>query len=146
MRIRTSHGVYGILCIPTGKWLIGSGNAPKRLDAHRSKLRRGEHKAFPRLQNEWEIYGEAAFAFVVFVSPHTRAWEHEQHMIHALGTLEHERGFNKMVGNHWGPEASIRNSESKLIRASRFCYLPDTERQAPMDSGYIERFLRYQHE
>lgn len=59
-------GVYSITCLPTGKRYIGSASVSfaDRWKTHRHLLRKGTHHS-PYLQNAWNKYGEAAFAFEV---------------------------------------------------------------------------------
>lgn len=135
-------GVYGILCLQNRKWYIGSSeNVPRRIAEHRNQLRRNDHYQLPRLQVDWNTYGEAAFTFVVFDHGSGLIWQHEYHLIEALKTLEHQQGYNKMLGGQWGIEARIRNTEAKLVRYGHFKRLPGIPAESPMTSAYIETMV-----
>jgi group I intron endonuclease len=54
-------GVYSITCLANGWVYIGSsGRIRSRWNTHRSHLRCGRHR-IPRLQADWDRYGEASF-------------------------------------------------------------------------------------
>ena len=58
-------GVYQICNTITGACYIGaSRNVESRWNGHRGNLRRGSH-INQRLQSDWTLYGESAFAFTV---------------------------------------------------------------------------------
>lgn len=135
-------GVYGILCLQNPKWYIGSSeNVARRIAEHRNQLRRNDHYHLPRLQADWNTYGEDAFTFVVFDHGSRLIWQHEYHLIEALKTLEHQQGYNKMLGGQWGIEARIRNTETKLVRYGHFKRLPGIPAESPMISAYIETMV-----
>ncbi len=140
----STPGVYGILCLHNRKFYIGSsGNVGKRLDEHRAQLRRNQHRQLPRLQNDWNKFGENGFAlFPLPVPPKLRKEEYEHQLIDTLQTLEHQNGYNRMLGNRWGIEASIRNTEVKLKKSGKFRFLPGVDPEMPMLLIYIKTFKR----
>jgi len=143
----TNHpisGVYGILCLHNRKFYIGSsGNVYKRMEGHRSQLRGNQHRQLPRLQKDWNRFGESGFTmFPLPVPPKLRMEEYERHLIETLHTLEHEQGYNRMVGNKWGIEASIRNTEVKFVKSGKFRFLPGIDPETPMLLIYIQTFKR----
>jgi group I intron endonuclease len=138
-------GVYGIFCLRNRKMYIGSsGNVIKRINEHRSQLRRGRHIQLPRMQNDWNRFGEGAFAFCQFICPpQQRKEDYEIYLIEAFETLEHQRGYNVMVGGECGIEASIRSTETKLKRSGKFYFLPGIHPHTPMLTIYINTFNRW---
>lgn len=77
-------GVYQIVCIPTGRFYIGSSdNIPKRKRRHLRDLRRGSHhNAF--LQRVYNKYGEASLAWKCkLVDTRAQAIKLEQHYLYA---------------------------------------------------------------
>lgn len=80
-------GVYLIRCETTGKQYIGSSvSIYKRWSDHRRSLRKGT-SVCKGLQNAWNKYGEAAFAFRVLEEcPRDRSVleQREQHFIDAI--------------------------------------------------------------
>lgn len=136
-------GVYGILCLCNRKFYIGtSENIEKRIAEHRAQLRGNRHAQLPKLQHDWNEFGEASFSFVRFSCPSEECTWYEGYLIESLQTLEHEHGYNKMKGRNWGIEASIRNTEAKLIRARRFQRLPSVPAETPMSANYIATLRR----
>lgn len=137
-------GVYGILCLHNRKFYIGSsGNVRQRLDAHRSQLRGNQHRQLPRLQKDWNKFGESGFAmFPLSVPPRFRKEEYERYLIETLHTLEHEQGYNRMIGDRWGIEASIRNTEIKFAKSGKFRFLAGVDPETPMLMIYIQTFKR----
>lgn len=139
----TSAGVYAVLCLVNRKFYIGSSSdVMRRIREHRAQLRRGDHFSLPRLQEDWNQYGEASFAFMQFVCPNEEIGQYENQLIAMLGTLEHQQGYNKMLGGRWGPEASIRDTENKLARSGLFARLPGVKAETPMSAIYIHTFKR----
>ena len=58
-------GIYQILCIPTGRFYIGSAvDIHARWHNHRLTLRRGRHRNH-HLQAAWDLYGEESFVFSI---------------------------------------------------------------------------------
>lgn len=140
-------GVYAIRCLANGKIYVGSSaDLNKRIGEHKARLRAGDHFHLPRLQQDWVAFGAGAFVFYeqpVKGSVATRR-RFERMLILAWDALEHLNGYNKMVGGRWGPEASIRNTEDKLVRYRKFCRLPSSEREKPMVRDYVSTFVRNQ--
>jgi group I intron endonuclease len=90
-----SSGVYRIICVPTGKFYIGSAvDLAKRWDQHRRALRRGKH-ANRYLQKDWIRYGEGSFEFSVleYVSP-ADLLRAEQAWMDRTGCADRPTGFN----------------------------------------------------
>ncbi|WP_227815116.1 GIY-YIG nuclease family protein [Nitrogeniibacter aestuarii] len=131
-------GVYGLLCVPVMKYYIGASENPSiRINSHMSQLRADQHP-LRRLQRDWNKYGEAAFVVASFPCPAEQIWSHESFLIDAMKTLEHQRGYNKMKGKHWGDEARIRNTETKLVRSGKFVRLSGVPAETPMLPIYID--------
>lgn len=141
MKKPSKLGVYGILCLANRKYYIGSGHADSRISSHWSKLRANQHRDLPRLQNDWNLYGESQFVAVRFPCPPDQIRLHETFLIENLKTLEHQQGYNKMLGGQWGIEARIRNTETKLVRYGHFKRLPGITAESPMTSIYIETIV-----
>jgi hypothetical protein len=138
-------GVYAIRCLVNGKIYVGSAaDLVGRIGEHKAQLRRGDHFMLPRLQQDWCAYGEEAFVFYEqpVAGGKSERRRFERALILAWESLEHLKGYNKMVGDSWGPEASIRNTEDKLVHYRKFTRLPDCEREAPMAYGYVTTFAR----
>ena len=98
MKKPSKLGVYGILCLANRKYYIGSGHVDSRISSHLSKLRANQHRDLPRLQDDWNLYGKDQFVVVRFPCPPDQIRQHETFLIEHLETLEHQRGYNKMVG------------------------------------------------
>ena len=140
---QATPGVYGILCLHNRKLYIGSSeNVERRIAEHQTQLRRNQHIQLPRLQHDWNEFGESAFAFIRFRCLSSQRDVYEQHLIETLQTLEHQQGYNKMLGCKWGVEASIRNTEEKLVRSGRFRRLQNIEAESPMTPSYIATQIR----
>jgi group I intron endonuclease len=90
-----SSGVYRILCVPTGKFYIGSAvDLPKRWDQHRRALRHGKHVNC-YLQKAWNRYGEESFAFSVLESVEASdLLRSEQVWMDRTGCTDRRIGFN----------------------------------------------------
>jgi hypothetical protein len=143
MAATNKAGVYGILCLQNEKWYIGSSrDVMKRIFEHRAQLRRGGHFSLPRLQADWNQYGEENFAFIKFLNPPYGIGCYENYLIEKLNTLEHKQGYNKMLNNRWGPEASIRDIENKYARSGSFVRLPGINAETPMSATYVESFKK----
>ncbi len=111
----------------------------KRVGQHKSQLRRGEHD-LPRLQKDWGLYGEESFGFDLYLYSVSEMRAVESHFIVEFGSLEHQNGYNKMVGGKWGPEARIRNTEDKLRKKGKYYLLRGYDREAPIFSDFIRTF------
>lgn len=77
-------GVYQIVCIPTGRFYVGSSDdIPKRKRRHLRDLRRGKHhNAF--LQRVYNKYGEASLTWKCkLVETREQAIELEQHYLYS---------------------------------------------------------------
>lgn len=93
--IPCSAGVYKILCLPTGKFYVGSTvDLRLRWAHHRSRLRQGTH-CNAHLQQAWNKYGEERFKFSVLeliaISDLLRA---EQAWLDSTRCANREIGFN----------------------------------------------------
>lgn len=141
MKKPSKLGVYGILCLANRKYYIGAGQADSRISSHLSKLRANQHRDLPRLQADWNRYGENQFVIVRFPCPSDQIGQHEAFLIENLETLEHQQGYNKMVGGRWGIEARIRNTETKLVRYGQFKRLPGIPAETPMCPTYIDTIV-----
>lgn len=136
-------GVYVIRCLVNGRLYVGSAaDLKRRIGEHKALLRRGGHFHLPRLQQDWDVFGASAFAFYEQpVTGNMTAYRRfERMLILAWDALEHLSGYNKMVGGSWGPEASIRNTEDKLVRYGKFCRLSWVVRESPMTRDYVNTF------
>lgn len=114
-------GVYSIRCVETGRVYVGSSHFIKRrLNGHRQHLRKGQHHSSP-LQNAWDKYGEAAFAFEILeeVSDLEHLFAREQFWIEHLGAYVRRGGFNiypaagSPLGFKQTPETRARMSAAK---------------------------------
>lgn len=86
-------GIYKILCVPTGKFYIGSSqDVERRRKGHWRALRRNAHYS-PHLQNSWNKYGATAFVFsLIEVVPASELLAREQ------AWLDSTRCYDKVVG------------------------------------------------
>jgi group I intron endonuclease len=90
-----SCGVYRILCVPTGKFYVGSSqNIPRRWQLHREKLITGKQDN-PHLQRAWNRYGPDAFQWEILeTTTPDRLLEREQFYLDTLRPCDHTIGFN----------------------------------------------------
>lgn len=88
-------GVYRIVCLPTGKFYIGSAlDLRARWDHHRQSLRRGDHRN-QHLQNAWNKYGETSFEFsIVELAIESNLLQVEQIWIDRTHCADRTIGFN----------------------------------------------------
>ena len=134
-------GVYVIRCLANGKVYVGSSkDMKKRVRQHVAKLRRKEHE-LPRLQNDWNVYGEGYFDFDLRLVSEKEMRSVECQLIEGLGALEHKNGYNKMIGGMWGPEARIRNTEVKLKNKGKYSRLRGVDHEAPIALAFIQSFI-----
>lgn len=91
-------GIYKILCVPTGKFYIGSSNNVKRRwGEHRKRLRQGSHPS-AHLQNAWNLHGEASFEFVVLeLTPVEILLSREQVWLDSTKSYERKIGYNSAL-------------------------------------------------
>jgi len=115
-------GIYEIVCVPTGKFYLGSSsNLCRRKQEHWRSLRAGKH-ASPYLQRAWSKYGEGSFVFsVVEVAPELRLLWAEQYWLDFTGCCNPEVGFNTatsavspMKGRKLSTEGRARASAAKF--------------------------------
>ena len=58
-------GVYKITCVDNNNYYIGvSKNIHRRWEQHKYALKKNKHHS-PKLQMDWDIYGEASFSFEI---------------------------------------------------------------------------------
>ena len=133
-------GVYVIRCLANGRVYVGSSkDLNKRIRQHKSKLKSRGHE-LPRLQNDWDVYGEELFDFESHSFPESEMRAIECQYIEELGALEHQKGYNKMIGAMWGPEARIRNTEAKLKNKGKYSRLRGVDNEAPIALAFIQSF------
>src|ERR1035437_9152762 len=90
---RVTPGAYGILCLQNRKFYIGSsGDIEIRIADHLAKLRTNRLTDLPRLQNDWNRFGESAFTIARFPCAPQHRKHLEQQLIASLQTLEYQRG------------------------------------------------------
>jgi group I intron endonuclease len=90
-----TSGIYRLLCVPTGKFYIGSAiDLRERWNRHRGRLRCGNHVNC-HLQQAWNKYGEASFSFSVLecVDPADLLCR-EQVWLDGSGCTDRSIGFN----------------------------------------------------
>lgn len=106
-------GIYCILCLPTGKFYIGSAvNFAKRFRHHRWYLRRGTHRNH-YLQRAFCKYGADAFLFAILeiVEDGNGLRAIEQRVIDQTGALQN--GFN-LAGDAQAPNQGRKHSVETL--------------------------------
>lgn len=88
-------GIYKILCVPTGKFYIGSSvNVRKRWTGHKADLRKGAHCS-THLQRAWNKYGEKAFEFMLLETvPAVELLAAEQRWLDSTRCYDRTVGFN----------------------------------------------------
>ncbi len=126
-----SSWVYRILCVPTGKFYIGSAvDLRARWYRHRLALRRGRHVNC-HLQQAWNAYGEESFAFTVLeyveASDLLRS---EQAWMDRTGCTDRRVGFNifdtagspgAMFAQVWEGFVDPSGNEVSIINLHAFC-------------------------
>ena len=88
-----NSGVYKIICVPTGKFYIGSASdIQARFLTHKSQLQRGIHHSI-KLQRAWSKYGMDAFSFeILLVCSKLSLLLYEQLIMDGMRAVE--TGFN----------------------------------------------------
>lgn len=111
-------GIYQIKHLASGRVYIGSSqNLRRRLNWHRTALKRGEHHS-PKLQRAWDKYGEGAFEFstVLFCSSDMRLI-YEQLLIDGLNAVD--GGWNCSVSAHCPVVPVTPQSRERMKTAQR---------------------------
>lgn len=141
IRQHKGPGLYVIVNTVDGKRYVGQGeNVGVRAADQWNRLRRGDHEN-PRLQADWNRLGESSFSIEFRAVSAADLDEAEAMLIEELQALEHLAGYNKMrSAKQWGPEARIRSSEKKRVRARSFFRFPWIDLDTPMIRSYVESF------
>lgn len=136
-------GVYIIRCIPNNACYTGSSNnAARRLRFHVTNLR-GRRCLNPLLQHDWDLYGESAFELLVWNRSALDLYRWEERVTRLTLSQEECGGYNKMISNQgWSLAAKIRDTERKLMKKSKFCYLPTTAEHHRIHPDYMETFCQ----
>lgn len=94
-------GIYYIVNKENGKIYIGqSVNVNKRLNRHKSELRRNVHPNI-YFQNSWNKYGEEAFEFSLLIEcDESELDDLEIHYIAHYDSSNRENGYNQDYGGH----------------------------------------------
>lgn len=132
------RGVYAIECTDGRFYVGGSINIPKRWVAHRSSLRKGDHKN-SALQAAWNVLGADAFTFAALEAvPTGDILAAEQRHIDRLGAFS--MGFNlyPTAGSPAGYVASAE-TRAKVGAAGRGRVLA-SETRAKISTG-LTRFF-----
>ena len=136
-------GVYLIHCRPTGAFYVGAAKVLRtRLSNHLSTLRRHRHD-IPRLQRDWELFGPDNFewSFLPVARRHQGVWE--ETLIHLTNALEHQGGYNRMIGKiRWSLCAQIRDTERKLKRSGKFAYRKGIHPDEELTESYFRTFQK----
>jgi group I intron endonuclease len=129
--IPNSSGIYQIRCNQNGKIYVGSAaDLCARWRAHRRDLCNGVH-VNPHLQQAWNLYGEASFAFTVLepVEP-PRLLVREQDWIELTGCTDRRIGFNIKpeatcaglgIGRTWLGFRDPNGNAVTIVNLSDFC-------------------------
>jgi len=129
--IPNSSGIYQIRCNQNGKIYVGSATDLRaRWRGHRRDLCNGAH-VNPHLQQAWNLYGEASFAFTVLehVEP-PRLLVREQDWIELTGCTDRRIGFNiKLqatssgdgIGRTWSGFRDPAGNVVTIVNLSDFC-------------------------
>lgn len=109
------HGIYGIQCVPSGRWYVGSSfYLWKRIAQHRGDLRRGEHHSII-LQRSYDKYGEAAFEVTVLEEcAHKDLHSREEYWMGVLHARHPTLGMNIA-----SPDRHDRTWTSKMFRVRK---------------------------
>lgn len=113
--------IYQILCLPTGKFYVGSTDyLPSRRNSHLYELRHKVHKN-THLQRAYDKYGEQAFVFVVIEAVDSKArFAREQHWIDKLHATDPSIGFNIMpIAAEFGERPRYSPDVIEKMRISR---------------------------
>jgi GIY-YIG catalytic domain len=129
--IPNSSGIYQIRCNQNGKIYVGSATDLRaRWRAHRRDLCNGAHVNH-HLQQAWDLYGEASFAFTVLkhVEP-PRLLVREQDWIELTGCSDRRIGFNMKlqatsfgygIGRTWSGFRDPAGNPVTIVNLSDFC-------------------------
>lgn len=112
--------IYLIMCTATGKRYVGSASlVVQRWSRHRQDLRANKH-GNPHLQNAWNRYGEASFAFTELecVLDKSRLLEAEQWW---LDLLEPEFNVHKKAASPLGRKHSEETKRRMSEARKRYC-------------------------
>lgn len=127
-------GIYVITCVPAKKYYIGQSSAvTRRLNAHKSKLRRGCHEN-RFMQKDFNLYGEDSFLFQkLYFGAGLPKSDLEKLETNILATLDeknrynffvdwHKRGAlsNPFYGKTHTAEARKAQSDAKMSKPSNF--------------------------
>lgn len=93
----TTPGVYGLICIKNREFLIDSSEDIEAcLVEHIALLNENRHDRFPRLQRDWNDYGESSFATLRSPCPSSQRESLKKLLIATLHALEQLPGYNQM--------------------------------------------------
>lgn len=108
-------GIYQILCVPNGKFYIGSScDVQRRFAEHKSHLRSGTHQN-QYLQHAWKKYGEENFNFLILqlVESELLIFDLEQDWLDKTKSYDSEIGYN-LSKLSCGVD-SLRNSKKYIV-------------------------------
>ncbi len=111
-------GLYYIHNTHNDKYYFGSSvNIKGRLSAHRGSLRRDVHEN-PRLQNDWNIYGEDSFVFcILYETPNVLPME--QYLLDVVFS-EHQTEIYNIASNVYAGflgKKHLRSTKEKISKA-----------------------------
>lgn len=90
-------GVCGLVCIKNREFFIDSSeDIEARLAEHIALLNENRHVQFPRLQRDWNDYGESAFAILRSPCPSSQRESVQKVLVETLQVLEQLPGYNQM--------------------------------------------------
>ena len=136
-------GVYVIRCTANGRSYCGSSvRVEQRLQLHVALLRTGLSPTL-HLQEDWRVHGEDAFDFLWCNKPINELLGWEARITLLTGSLDDHGGYNRMVADgSWSPSSRIRNTEVKLHKKRKFCYLPGVDRSLRLNPQYVRTFCQ----
>ena len=90
-------GVCGLICTKNREFfVVSSEDIEKCLVEHIALLNRNQHVLFPRLQCDWNDYGESAFAILRSPCPSSQRESVQKVLVETLQALEQLPGYNQM--------------------------------------------------
>lgn len=90
-------GVCGLICTKNREFFIDSSEDIETcLAEHVALLNGNQHVQFPRLQHDWDYYGERSFAFLRSPCPSSQRESLKKLLIATLQALEQLPGYNQI--------------------------------------------------
>jgi group I intron endonuclease len=130
--------VYMILCIKSGRYYIGkTSDAWRRWEEHYTSLKFGSYAKDPDkgktlMQEDWNEYGRANFAFIALCERSNKALrdELEAYLITLTNPL-----YNTVLSDKDGKTAHYE-AVKELVKEFLYSWLPFQLREMPLNKAY----------